>query len=405
MVSYDLYIGDALEQLRLLDDEIVDTCITSPPYYGLRDYGADRQLGLEDSAESFIQNLVEVFREVRRVLKPDGTLWVNIGDSYSGSGKGRNADGFVDIEKIEGTKQETSKGATGGYLGKRDDFKPKDLMMIPAMLAIALRADGWYLRQDIIWAKPNPMPEPVKDRCTKAHEYIFLLSKNRQYYYDAEAIRENPDQVLTRKGSNQPLGGVIGEGRNDREMFTEDITTYGRNKRSVWTVTTKGFKEAHFATYPPDLIEPCILAGTSQRGCCPECGKAWNRIVERIRTERTEIPANDPRSRPKRYDNSYTDINGRSDCAYLKTQTLGWEAGCDCDAGDPIPAVVLDPFSGSGTTAGVALKHGRNAILIELNPEYAALTSKRMKKLVGWEVDEGESVPVKPTFGQWFGGS
>ena len=195
-----ILIGNCLEKIKTLPDESVHCCVTSPPYYGLRDYGVDGQIGLEETPEEYIQKLVDVFREVKRVLKDDGTLWVNIGDSYAGSGKGRNADGSANVNPE--SKQATSAGTIIGNLNKsgRGEAKAKDLIGIPWMLAFALRSDGWYLRQDIIWHKPNPMPEPVKDRCTKSHEYIFLLSKNPHYYFDYESIQEDAICKEDRRG-------------------------------------------------------------------------------------------------------------------------------------------------------------------------------------------------------------
>jgi DNA modification methylase len=230
-----ILIGDCIESMRGLPDQSVHTCVTSPPYFGLRDYGHDGQIGLEPTPDEFVTKLVEVFREVRRVLRNDGTLWLNLGDSYARQGgrestQGRHWDGR---EADPGAMHSTRHASDIG-------LKPKDLIGIPWRVAFALQADGWYLRQDIIWHKPNPMPESVTDRCTKAHEYIFLLSKSQRYYFDLEAMKE--------KATGSALA-------NEK-----------RNRRSVWTVTTKPFKGAHFATFPPDLIEPCIKAG------CPEGG-------------------------------------------------------------------------------------------------------------------------------------
>ena len=221
----NIKIGDCRHVLKKLPSNHFHTCVTSPPYWGLRDYGSDCQLGLEETPKQFVDNLVEVFREVKRVLRDDGTLWINLGDSYNTTQAGN---------KTWGDGVGANKHYQMGVIPKKrkveKNLKPKDLVGIPWKVAFALQEDGWYLRQDIIWHKPNPMPESVKDRCTKAHEYIFLLSKSKNYYFDKKSIYEN------------------------------------KNKRSVWTITTKPYKEAHFATYPPDLIEPCILAG------CPENG-------------------------------------------------------------------------------------------------------------------------------------
>jgi len=252
-----IYNMDCMEGLKQLDDNSINCCVTSPPYWGLRDYGVEGQLGLESTPEEYVAKMVEVFREVKRVLRDDGTLWLNLGDCYNGSG---GAGG--DYNK-GGLKEGQPK-----YPGRKiAGLKPKDLVGIPWMVAFALRADGWYLRQDIIWHKPNPMPESVTDRCTKAHEYIFLLSKSRHYYYDHEAIREpyqskkeKPRNKAAEGYNNSYVGGRWSEGERDYYSAGK------RNKRSVWTVATKPFKEAHFAVFPPALIEPCILAG------CPENG-------------------------------------------------------------------------------------------------------------------------------------
>ena len=302
-----VHIGDCRESMRQMPEQSVQTCVTSPPYFGLRDYGHDGQIGLEPTPDEFVAALVEVFREVRRVLRDDGTVWLNIGDSYNNAGSSKNGTG-LDGKQRGGA---TGPGGECGYK-KRDTrhafkqfgIKHKDLIGIPWRLAFALQADGWYLRQDLIWHKPNPMPESVTDRCTKAHEYIFLLTKSARYYFDAEAIAEASDPANNRMsaGIRRTAPGSTDHGGPASGM--RDYQT--RNRRSVWTVSTKPYSGAHFATFPPDLIEPCILAG----------------------------------SKP----------------------------------GD----VVLDPFGGSGTTAGVALKHGRQAVLCELNPEYAALIPGRV---------------------------
>lgn len=255
-----IYTGHCLETLKTFPDGIFNTCVTSPPYWGLRDYGMTDQLGQEATPEEFVSNLVEVFREVKRTLKDDGTLWVNLGDTYAGSGGSGNQ--FGQLEKGLAKYKQINKPKDIGC-------KPKDLVGIPWMVAFALRADGWYLRQDIIWSKPNPMPESVTDRCTKAHEYIFLLSKNQKYYYDNEAIKEpslfygidkRSDKGNIRYGGKRDTDNNL----NGQQSFVTIEET--RNKRSVWEVTTKPYAEAHFATYPTDLIVPCIKAG------CPEGG-------------------------------------------------------------------------------------------------------------------------------------
>ena len=278
------------------------TCVTSPPYFGLRDYGHPDQLGLEQTPEQYIAAMVEVFRCVWDVLADDGTLWLNIGDSYASN----PASGGAQSSRMTGGEHKRTPPER--KYQRPDGLKPKDLIGIPWMLAFALRADGWYLRQDIIWSKPNPMPESVRDRCTKAHEYVFLLSKSERYFFDAEAIKEPAVTVgdtrhLRRdKTADARLSPSGREGNGKPQAET-------RNRRSVWTVATRPYKGAHFATFPPALIEPCILAG----------------------------------SRP----------------------------------GD----IVLDPFMGSGTTAAVALRHGRRYVGCELNPEYLPLQQSRMKEM------------------------
>jgi len=284
-------LGDCRARLAELDAGSVNTCVTSPPYFGLRDYGHAGQIGLENTPAAFVAEMVAVFREVRRVLRDDATLWINLGDSYAGGGSiGRNDAG----RDIGGGGNKLGSGNPGhqGTRGAVRGLKPKDLIGIPWRVAFALQADGWYLRQDIIWAKPNPMPESVRDRCTKAHEYVFLLSKGPRYYFDADAIAEPLGAAsVALLAQNVEAGDLIGT----------------RNKRSVWTVAAQPFREAHFATYPPELIEPCILAG------CPEGG------------------------------------------------------------------TVLDPFGGAGTTGLVADRLQRNAVLIEINPEYAEIARKRLE--------------------------
>jgi DNA modification methylase len=309
--------GDCREILKTLPDKSVHCCVTSPPYFGLRDYGVSGQIGLELTHEEYVAELVSVFSEVRRVLRDDGTLWLNLGDSYNGSGKGG-------IFSNKSAKQATNVGANISRPTRIDSLKPKDLIGIPWRVAFALQADGWYLRRDIIWHKPNPMPESVTDRCTSAHEYIFHFSKSPKYYYDAHAIAEDAiysgltgqdasgykdAKLFAGKHSDKQRGhGRQHAGFNARwdAMSKEEQCSGKRNKRSVWTVATKPFKEAHFATFPPDLIEPCILAG------CPKGG------------------------------------------------------------------TVLDPFGGAGTSGLVADRNARDAILIELNTEYAAMSFNRI---------------------------
>ena len=362
-MSIEILEGNCLDTLKQLPDQCVNTCITSPPYWGLRDYGTatwiggdpncnhmrdskvnlsgntdtghkamfekdnavgdaiyksecpkcgakrkDQQLGIEETPDQFVKNLVNVFREVRRVLKDDGTVWLNLGDSYCGTGHKKDS---ID-PLISGGKARN--GQKFALNNKIEGLKSKDLVGIPWKVAFALQADGWYLRQDIIWHKPNPMPESVKDRCTKSHEYIFLLSKNAHYYFDQETIKEGTttkDSTIRNRDKTK-LNNTPGRTRMEG-LKTNEYET--KNKRSVWTVTTKPYSEAHFATYPHDLIIPCIKAG------CPENG------------------------------------------------------------------TVLDPFGGSGTTAQVAAQLNRNAILCELNPEYIKIANQRLLDSLGMFLD------------------
>lgn len=322
--------GDALENLRQLPDCCCSTCVTSPPYYGLRDYGADGQIGLEETPEQYIERLVAIFREVRRVLKDDGTLWVNIGDSYAASGKGRNSDGLFN-EKAENIQSSGQRKSRIRRTCEGNGLKRKDLIGIPWLPAFALRADGWHLRADIIWQKPNAMPESVKDRPTRAHEYIFLMSKSARYYYNAEAVKEPAVGFYNAapagsKGTGKPNARRRGNSRTFRgggaythdqaaensasvERESHGLTpneTGKRNRRTVWTIATRPYKGAHFATFPEELVRPCILAG----------------------------------SRPD--------------------------------------DIVLDPFCGSGTTGAVATQEGRDFIGIEINPEYCKMSERRI---------------------------
>lgn len=295
----NIEVGDCRDVLRGMADGSVNCVVTSPPYFGLRDYGVDGQIGLEQTPDEYVAEMVAVFREVRRVLRDDGTLWLNLGDSYA-------ANRGYQVEQTKGGPKHGPAQAVSGRGQRAEDYglKPKDLIGIPWRVAFALQADGWYLRQDIIWHKPNPMPESVRDRCTKAHEYVFLLSKSERYFFDSQAMRE--DAVKGAAGSTFNSGKTAAHqlGSSSDKERVEDGK---RNRRSVWTVATRPYKGAHFATFPPALIEPCILAG------CPEGG------------------------------------------------------------------TVLDPFGGAGTTGLVAKKHGRNAILIELNPAYAEMSKERIK--------------------------
>jgi DNA modification methylase len=405
-MNIDIYIGNCLETLQKMDDQSVNTCITSPPYWGLRDYGTaewiggnkhcdhqgeimrkhhisdnkdkpreffknqcgkcgairkDSQLGLEDTPEEFVDNLVKVFREIKRVLKDDGTVWLNLGDSYSSGGRTTTTNQTLRGDKDYGvTRPKPSEG-----------IKPKDLIGIPWRVALALQADGWYLRQDIIWHKPNPMPESVRDRCTKAHEYIFLLSKNIKYYFDNEAIKEDGVIKAGTKGAKGSKERQNQKGVNARPPEYK-IYDGKRNKRSVWTVTTKPFKGAHFATFPMDLIEPCVLAGCPEK-ICTECDKPYIRKLIKSGEMQRRWSKNNADGSPYNKQGSMQNIY----------EDLGLQKQCDCNTNETKAGTVLDPFGGSGTTAIVANKHNRNAVLCELNEEYVGIAKERITNTLG----------------------
>lgn len=259
-MTIEILQGDCRDVLGSLSDGSINCCVTSPPYFGLRDYGVEGQLGLEPTPDEFVAAMVEVFREVRRVLRDDGTLWLNLGDSYAGTGK---SSGGAQGKRWEVAGADTTGPCGGKWKPAPEGLKQKDLIGIPWRVAFALQADGWYLRQDIIWHKPNPMPESVTDRCTKAHEYIFLFAKSARYYFDADAIKEQAvSNHASGNGFKGRQGGAIHMPMSGGAGTADQWLPGGmRNRRSVWTVSTKPFKGAHFATFPPDLIEPCVLAG------------------------------------------------------------------------------------------------------------------------------------------------
>jgi DNA modification methylase len=360
-------LGDCRQVMAQMEPESVHCVVTSPPYWGLRDYGQDGQLGLEPTPEAYVESMVAVFREVRRVLRSDGTVWLNLGDSYAAS-------------NVSGPQGTTGERASRTFTARTTPrmaagLKPKDLVGIPWRVAFAFQADGWYLRSDVIWAKPNPMPESVTDRPTKSHEYLFLLSKSPRYYYDADAVREagtmhpvdwNDDG--TEKRTSHKRGDFAGKNGNTpgKEAFRTISAT--RNLRSVWTIATQPYPGAHFATFPQALVEPCIKAGTSEKGVCPECWAPWERVVERSNTEPQR--AGDWKATGEAHRN---DID-RKGGFYTVTTATGWQPTCRCehDGGGwvPVPATVLDPFAGSGTTGLVAQRLSRRAVLIDLNGEY-----------------------------------
>jgi len=393
--SATVYCADVLETLREIPDESVHCCVTSPPYWGLRDYGVKGQIGLEPDLQDYIAKMVEVFAEVRRVLRKDGTLWLNMGDCYA---SGHSECATVSEAKRPATRKAGARGGrrpkgwtgnapTGEHTGigaysNRTGFmvtgpglKPKDLVGQPWRLAFALQDAGWWLRSDIIWAKPNPMPESVTDRPTRAHEYVFLLTKAARYFYDADAIRERDTGQVGKaadfcrdKEGPIPPGQVKPSRRKSRE-HTQSTGT--RNARSVWTIATQPYPEAHFATFPEKLIEPCVKAGTSERGCCSKCGAPWARQTKIYRHflsgsgKSGNLPVG--KNGPNLQGGGETKDVRRGPT--LSIETLGWQPACDCEA-DAVPCTVLDCFAGAQTTGVVALKLGRHFVGIELSQEY-----------------------------------
>ena len=425
-MTVQILTGDCRELLATLPDASVQCCVTSPPYHGLRDYGTaaweggdpncdhvrlsperinaltrnstlstpssdnheyhrgqyrdrcgkcgavriDKGIGLEPTIAEHIDALVQVFREVRRVLHPTGTVWLNYGDAYnSGPAAGyrpgsSRADGVLDGRSI--------RNRNGTHA---DGLKPKDLIGLPWRLAFALQADGWWLRSAIVWHKPNPMPESVTDRPTSAYEHIFLLTKNARYYYDADAIREDAQYGFSVATNGSMWSKVGGSSENpERGNYTVKPGSGGsRNARNVWTIPTQGFSEAHFAVFPPEIPRRCILAGTSEKGQCPACGAPWVRVVQLADRVSTR-PGN-----PMKNDGSRNDSDTRNQRFVSTYSTTGWQPSCPCDAGDPVPQTVLDLFSGAGTTLLVADRLGRHGIGIEVNPDYVQMAQKRIR--------------------------
>lgn len=501
-MNYRLINSDVIEGLRQLPDAIAQCVVTSPPYWGLRDYGtpaqvwggrpecdhewgdairapwandlpgpngrkknvaASRQrpketgpfcqkceawhgsLGLEPTPELFVRNMTLVFREVRRVLRDDGVCFVNFGDSYYGSwqnyGGGSRGAGRQRLITKGSTAQNPAWEGREGYRPAstydHSVLKPKDLCGIPWRIAFALQADGWWMRSDIIeevqlycpcgcgyeleeriwrwsqdreqiWRKPNPMPESVQDRPTKSHEYIFMLTKSAKYFYDAEAIKEpmvrgdagstfntgkTADHQLGRSSQKprrvrKPSGWNTGEGahgsfhpngRAESVEYVDEVATT-RNRRSVWTMATQPNSEAHFATFPEELAEICIKAGTSERGCCKYCGAPWKRIVDKKFTPQPDVS---PQKALKASNKGLDQSNGWGETprGTNQTSTIGWQPSCRCEVpSGPIDSIVLDPFAGTSTTGVVALRLGRRFIGIDLNPEYIAISDRRLRE-------------------------
>lgn len=353
------------------------------------------QLGMEPTPDLYLEHMVQVFREVRRVLRPDGTLWMNMGDGYAAAGHGWGGGSFSERSN-HGEK-------CGGYKSRKPpacwNLKKKDLIGMPWRLALALQADGWYLRQDIIWHKPAPMPSSCKDRPTTAHEYIFLLSKKERYYYDFVAIMEpvtgnaHPrGRGVNPKAENIPSGWQTGPGSHrgligryprpkQNESFSAAVTELvsHRNKRSVWTIQSRGFKGAHYATFSPELIEPAILAGTSAGGCCRGCGKPYKRLLGPAQPAAGRPSRNKERKQRENFGGLEGDHRHQAFGVPWEPNfrpTLGWAPTCGCDAaGPPVPCIILDPFAGSNTTGMVAEKFGRRWIACDMG--YQDLQEKR----------------------------
>jgi len=341
-----ILVGDCREQLQTLDAESVHCVVTSPPFFGLRNYGVDGQIGLEPTIDEHVTALVDVSREVRRVLRQDGTCFMEYGDAY----------------------------------------QDKQLIGAPWRVAFALQEDGWWIRSSIIWARPNPMPESVTDRPTKSYSNVFLLTRSGKYFYDADAVREKSGneasweeyEKAAKDGRASPAGSSarrkdadkLGVAFGDKPQAVTHPS--GRNLRDVWTIPTHAFPGAHFATFPPKLVQPCIKAGTSEKGCCAECGAPIRRVVE----------ATGGTIGQAWHDHEADAVHGQLKNAdgmdTYQRETKGWKASCDCDAGEPVPCTVLDPFGGAGTTALVADRLQRDSILIELNPDYAEMARKRI---------------------------
>lgn len=372
--------GDCRRVLAKVPANSVQCVVTSPPYWGLRDYEVEGQLGSEPvpdclgwatkepCGECYVCHVVEVFRGVRRVLRDDGVVFLNLGDTYANTG-GHTKLGETSQRQGRSNVQEQHKMKGSVPVG----FKPKDRIGIPHRVAFALQAAGWYFRDEIVWAKPNMMPESVRDRCVKAHEMVFMFSKQPRYYFDSVAIAEppvtkNPYRAVTKKMEE---AGRMGEGRTGYNTRSE-----GRGKRSVWWINIEGSGLKHFAMFPTGLVQSCVLAGTSKKGCCRKCGCPWRRVLEKTRIATRPGAA----SKCNRVDPA---VKGNRDPLrhVTQTRTVGWEAGCDCGDQNTVPCTVLDPFSGAGTTCCVAKKLRRRWFGIELNPRYTQMSMKRLAKV------------------------
>jgi len=454
--DWKILVGDCREQLKTLEDESVHMIWTSPPYFGLRNYGNDAQIGMEPSPEEFVAALTEVMREARRVLRGDGTLWLNIGDSYSRGNRKtvKSHNGNVSGKNDESKYHFESASAN---LGGHSVIKPKDLIGIPWRAAFALQADGWYLRQEITWAKgisgqddfqdeawkamrmagisPEKaraaldnmnlhvgtcMPESVQDRCTTSSESLFLLTKSEKYFYDHVAIRETPATAIDGRGSweeRKEMGHVgsyadsenMAYSGNGVSMPSMSPVAGGRNRRNVWCIGTSSYRGAHFATAPESLVEPCVKAGTSEKGCCSQCGAPYVRQMDHPGNPegilgKKGVPT--PQTKGGGFETSEIDLEnddgtrlkkGHSASQNYKGTEKGWEPTCTCEDHKIVPCTVLDPFMGAATTALVSLKLGRDSVGVELNPEYAQIAEERLAEYTRETYDQWDDryVPLE----------
>ncbi len=408
-MRWQLILGDVRKQLDELPARSVHCIVTSPPYLGLRDYGVDGQIGLESSWREHLDVLVDVGRAMRRVLRPDGTLWLNYGDMYAQAGKAADrAELEADAERAVRNGHHTD--AFAGYSGwnraagtATGGLKPKDLVGMPWRLALALQDDGWWLRSDCLWAKCNPMPSSVMDRPTLSHEYVFLLARSARYFYDREAVRvplatvEKRTERVRYDGKSERTSTFMPPNPNGRNLWTvwqdaglseSDAATlwahfveaFARcpgDLNTVWQIACNAFREAHFATFPEALAETCIKAGTSEHGACAACGTPWERLTEptpeyAARLGKSFHDHSDDLGRGHRNGK----VLARGQATYV---TVDWRPGCQCGTQEVVPCTVLDPFAGSGTTGVVALRLGRQFVGIELNPDYHKLASERLE--------------------------
>ncbi len=368
--------------------------------WALRDYSlGDAGIGLEPTPDEYIANMVQVGREIWRVLRDDGTMWLNLGDSYASSGTrqtGRNDSGRRNVDGFTGSRGYDDAGGRS-KVGSTPGLKPKDLCGIPWRVALALQADGWYLRSDIIWHKPNPMPESCTDRPTKSHEYVFLLTKKPKYFYDADAVREKAEYGRRDWGENGCIRYRAGSsGIRKTPPVSKENPAAGRNRRTVWTIATQPYSGAHFATFPEKLVEPMIRAGTSEHGVCPECGAAWKRVTKKTGEYTTQWGSNINLEKQNSYPEGMKNTNQSRKPQMMVGihETTGFAPTCDCLCVRSIPATVLDPFCGSGTTGVVARRLGRHFVGLDLSPEYLQLARARLglKALDDWHAGKAKDV-------------